>query len=99
MARLFGARAEVSAIIENMRSTEDRVAVLNQAVRDKRRLYDDCRRAVKEGNLDAVNLYQVLDDLMAKELELLKLKGGLCELAVALEAASGVYSPLSPQGG
>ncbi|MGC9021926.1 MAG: TolC family protein, partial [Dissulfurimicrobium sp.] len=93
MARLFEARSQLASITSDINAVRDQVGLLQQAVENKRRLLKQTEAAFKRGDIDAIGYYQVVEDLINKELEFLNLKESFTELAVALEAASGLYFP------
>ena len=95
MARLFDARSQIASITSDMEDIRARADASQQAAMDKRRLLASVRPAFERGDIAATGYYQVLEELLNKELETLSLKGNMCELAVALEASSGLYMPFS----
>jgi len=95
MARLFDARSQIASIANDMGAIRAQADASQQAAMDKRRLLESVRSSFERGDIGAIGYYQVLEEFLNKELETLGLKGNMCELAVALEASSGLYAPLS----
>lgn len=95
MARLFDAKCQIASITSEMEAMRARVDASQQALKDKRLIFESIKPAFEHGEIGAIGYYQVVEELLNKELEYLTLTMNMCKLAVALEASSGCYMPLS----
>jgi outer membrane protein TolC len=90
-ARLFEARSTIAATLADMRSIEQQIDAAERFIPVARKLVDTYRIALLEGHADVITYYNALNDLFAKQIDLLTLKKDLCNRTVALEIASGRF--------
>ncbi|MGN6628235.1 MAG: hypothetical protein ACTHLN_16570, partial [Tepidisphaeraceae bacterium] len=62
------------------------------------KLVDTYRANMNAGNVDVVSYYTVLGNLVAKQINVLKLKQQLMDNRIALEVATGRYVPDTTTG-
>jgi len=95
-SRLFDARAVAAQILANARSLRDQIQAGEQAVQSLQELVETYRVALLEGSADVLLYYNARNELMAKQLDVVRLKQDLADQSVALEIAAG--APLSSLG-
>ena len=76
--------ADLASITEQIGATERALPTLKDVVQRY-------RRALLEGIADVLSYYNVVNELIAKRLELLRLKQRLIDQNIALEIAAGRY--------
>jgi outer membrane protein TolC len=91
LSRLFEARAQVAALLANMRSIEKQVDAEEKTVASLKKLVETSYNGFLEGNIDALSYYNELDRLFTKQLDVLKFKQDLADSGIALEIAAGEY--------
>lgn len=94
MDRIFEARAELSAVMEKIKSGRKRIETAEKSVDSLQSLVNTYKTALDQGNADILSYYQAQQDLMANRLELLKLRQSVSDLGVAFETAAGMYFPI-----
>lgn len=96
MARVFQVRAEVARILAQVSSIRRQIEVNEAAVRTLRQLVEVSRSGMLEGNVDVLSYYNTRKDLVALEIERLRLQQDLVDFAIALEIATGEYGLVIP---
>ncbi len=94
LARLFEARAEVASILEKLSFARRKIIASERAVAAIEKMLATYKKALDQGNADILSYHQEQSELIAKRLELLRLRQRQSDLGVALEIASGVYLPV-----
>ena len=91
MARLFEARSTIATTLADLRSIEEQIDAAEHFIPVARKLVETYRIALLEGHADVITYYNALNDLFAKQMDLLNLKKDLCNRMIALEIASGQF--------
>ncbi|MCG6880797.1 MAG: TolC family protein, partial [Deltaproteobacteria bacterium] len=89
--RLFEARSNVATILADMVSIKKQIGATERALPTLKDVVDRYRQALLEGIADVLSYYNVVNELIAKRLELLRLKQNLMDQNIALEITSGRY--------
>jgi len=95
VARLFDARSRIVSLADRIPSMLSRIHEIQSAIDAERGLVTVYQKAMRYGNADIITLYQARMDLIGLETELLDLRQGLTDLRIALDTASGTYTPLT----
>jgi outer membrane protein TolC len=96
IARVYDARADISAAIEDIQSINQQIADAEAAVPNLQHLVDVYREATDRGGADVLSYYEAWNNLARKNLDILKLKQQLADNRIALEVAAGRYFPDGP---
>ena len=94
MARIFDARADITAIKEKIESGRERIGITRKSLESLQHLVHIYKIALDQGNADRLTYYQAQQDLIAKQLELIQLQMTVTDLGVAFETATGIYFPI-----
>jgi len=89
--RLFEARSNVATILADMASIKEQIGATERALPTLKDVVEKYRRALLEGMADVLSYYNVVNELITKRLELLRLKQSLMDQNIALEIAAGRY--------
>ena len=89
--RLFEARSNVATILADLASITEQIGATERALPTLKDVVQRYRRALLEGIADVLSYYNVVNELIAKRLELLRLKQRLIDQNIALEIAAGRY--------
>jgi outer membrane protein TolC len=89
--RLFEARAQAAGILANMRSLEKQINVEEETIASLKKLVQTSYNGFLEGNINALSYYNELDRLLAKQLDVIKLRQDLADSVIALEITAGEY--------
>ncbi len=89
--RLFEARSNVATILADMASIQEQIGATERALPTLKDVVEKYRRALLDGMADVLSYYNVVNELIAKRLELLRLKQSLMDQNIALEIAAGRY--------
>jgi outer membrane protein TolC len=99
MVRLFDARAEIAAILADLRSIEKQIVAAEEAISIAANLIRNYRLALLEGNADVVTYYNARNELLSKRIDVFRLKADLASRVIALEIASGQCLECDTEGG
>lgn len=88
-ARVFSARADVADLRQQIQHLRLRLANAEESLPDLAHLVDLYGRALRQGTVDALLYYDARSRKTGKQLEVLRLRQDLAELAVGLETATG----------
>ncbi len=91
VSRLFTARADVARLLADMAALSRQIKTTEQSIPTLSNLVQTYHHALLEGNADVISYYNARDELIARQLELLKLKRNLADQRIALEIAAGEY--------
>lgn len=91
-ARLFEARSDIAGICQELVFTRQQITGIDRVLSDLKPKAHFCQRAAKEGRIDILNYYKLLNRIWTGRLERIKLVKKFGELEIALELASGSYS-------
>ncbi len=92
IARVFEARSDVVTIIADMESVRRQINATEESIETLKSLVQAYYKAFLEGNADVLSYYNARNDLIAKQIDVFKLKQTLADLGIALELATGQYS-------
>ena len=95
IARLYDARAKIVSLSKQIYATESRIREIQRTIKTQQDLLNVYREALKTGNAEILTYYQAKIELMALKQGLLDQWQTLTDLRIALEAASGLYTPLA----
>ncbi len=91
IARLFETKAEVARILEDIRSIKKQIEANQKSILASKNLVQISYKGLLEGNVDVLSYYNARSELIAKQIDILKLKQNLADLIIALEIAAGRY--------
>ncbi len=91
VSRLFTARADVARLLADMASLSRQIKTTEQSIPILTNLVQTYHNALLEGNADVISYYSARDELITRQLDLLKLKRNLADQRIALEIAAGEY--------
>ena len=95
IARLYDARVKIVSLSKQIDATVSRIREIQKAIHSQRALLSVYRRALKSGNMEILTFYHAKTEGLALEQALLAQEQTLTGLRVALETASGQYTPLA----
>ena len=95
IARLYDARAKIVSLSKQICATKSRIREIQRAIKTQQALVAVYRKALKTGNAEITTFYQAKFELMALKQGLLDQWQALTDLRIALEAASGLYTPFT----
>lgn len=93
LARLFEAQSEISRISAEIRSTRDRIRLVEESLPTLEKLVRSYQEATRNETADILNYYRSLDRLYGQKVKMIRLQRDLADLDVALEIATGKYVP------
>jgi outer membrane protein, heavy metal efflux system len=93
VSRVFQARSDVARALVEIRWTSAQIKTVQDAVPSLQRLVDTYRVAVDAGQADVLSYYIAWNDLIQKQIDILKLKQQLADARISLELATGLYDP------
>jgi cobalt-zinc-cadmium efflux system outer membrane protein len=99
VARVAEARSDVARVLADIASTDTQLQTVEDSLPALEQLVSDCEKAVQRGETDLLSYYRQIDSLYATRRQALQLRGTLAELRVALELATGKYSPAAASDG
>ncbi len=91
LARVFGARADVADLVQQMTHTRDLLTNAELALPELDHLVAVYQNAMQLGNVDALVYYEARTKRNDMELAALRLRETMAELSVGLETATGGY--------
>ncbi|MEP9412240.1 MAG: TolC family protein [Candidatus Brocadia sp.] len=91
MARLFEARSEINRILVDMDSIKQQIIATEKFIAELKGLVQIYYTALQVGNADILVYYNTKNELIAKQIEHVKLKQELTDLGISLEIATGEY--------
>ncbi len=91
--RVFETRADIAAAIDDVQAIEDQLDAQQAAIPSLQKLVDTYRVNLDRGNVDVLSYYTALGNLVAKQIDVLKLQQQLADNRIALEIAIGRYIP------
>lgn len=94
MARIFDTRADIAAITSKIMMERERIAIAEKSAEALQRLVDTFKAALDQGSTDVLTYYQARQDLIAKRLEIMRLRQSVTDLGIAYETATCIYSPI-----
>ena len=94
-ARLFDAQSKIAGLLSALQCTRARIQTAEESIPELARLVHSYKSASGDSTVSILTYYHTLDNLYNNQLELLKLKSQLADLAIALEIAAGRYLPTS----
>ncbi len=89
--RLFEARSNVATLLADMASIKKQIRAIESALPTLKDVVERYHRALLEGMADVLSYYNIVNELIAKRLELLRLKQSLMDRNIALEIAAGRF--------
>jgi len=95
IARLYDARGTIISLSKQIHATASRIHEIQRTVKTQQALVTVYRKALKSGNAEILTFYQAKIELLALKLGLLDQWQALTDLRIALEVASGMYTPLT----
>lgn len=98
-ARLFAARAEIAALLEDLRRVAASLENARQARREAQRLVTAYGEALRRRSADAVTFFGARVDLLAKETAIVMLQQEQVQLGLELQVASGLYRTFAADSG
>lgn len=93
MARLFEARSEINRILVDMDSIKQQIIATEKFIAELKGLVQIYYTALQVGNADILVYYNTKNELIAKQIEHVKLKQELTDLGISFEIATGEYFP------
>ena len=93
IAREFDARSAVAMAYSDIHALTAQIGATQAAVKSLAKLVQTYQQALKFGNVDIVSYYTEVDQLIAKRINLIRLKNQLERNRIALALAAGTYVP------
>ena len=90
--RVFETRAQISRILADVEFIRRLIEANEKSILTLRNLLKTSYRGFLEGNVDVLSYYNARSELIAKEVEALRLKQTLTDLNIALEIEAGEYT-------
>ena len=91
IARLFEAQFEIARILSDMKSIQNQLSTTEETLPSLEQLVQTYNTALQNGNAEILSYYNVRNELINKQIEVLKLKRDLADLGIALEIAAGEH--------
>jgi outer membrane protein TolC len=90
--RVFEARYAITKLSADIPLIIDQIKTAQATISSSKRLVETYRNAIEKEQADVLSYYTAWNDLIQKQIEIIKLKQQLIDTRIALELAVGLYS-------